>query len=400
MRDNERLFEPNDVQNRSLIDKYLQARDRIWRFSSKIEDHYIAHTARIKLRPSLIGFGVCLLLFNLGVFWDNYVKPEILYFALAIRIIGVTIPCLCVGWLLFFWKNYRLHDWLLSASMLLIACAINSLALMREAPANHKAFLVSLLLIVCNIILQLRTLPAVFTSVGISAITTAFMWPVLTTTSPGYWQAVSYMYITAVITLLANTRLDSTMRRLYLMMLKDQIRHDEISRENEELSAFSYTDPLTGIANRRRMEQALRTAWTGAEANGSPLALLLIDIDHFKRFNDTYGHPAGDACLQLVARTIAGQVRHMTDLTARMGGEEFAVLMPGADENVAELIASRIHSALVNAQAGQTHSVTASIGIASCTPQEGSTIEELVSSADKALYMAKNGGRNQTVMAA
>ncbi|KAF1854850.1 hypothetical protein Lal_00003799 [Lupinus albus] len=345
-----RVFEVNDLQNRSLIDKYLRKQDRIWRFSSEIEDHYIAHSARIKLRPSLIGFGICLIMFNLGLIWDNHVRPEIFPYAMAIRVFGVTIPCLCVGWLLLCWKNYRMHDWLLSGSMLLIALAINTLAILREAPVNHQAFLVSLLLIVSNIILQLRTVPAVVTSICICAITTAFMWPALTTTSQSYWQAASYMYITAVITLLANTRLDSTMRRLYLMMLKEQIRHEEISRENEELSAFSYTDPLTGIANRRRMEQALRTAWTSADANGSSLALLIIDIDHFKRFNDTYGHPAGDACLKLVAGAIAGQVRQMTDLTARMGGEEFAVLMPGADEKVAELIATRVHLALVNAQ--------------------------------------------------
>jgi diguanylate cyclase (GGDEF)-like protein len=164
--------------------------------------------------------------------------------------------------------------------------------------------------------------------------------------------------------------------------------------------ASALTDPLTGIGNRAAMQSAGRTQIELALRHGLPMSLLLIDIDHFKRINDTYGHAKGDVVLQLLARTIARTVRR-SDQAFRYGGEEFVVLLGHTDLAGAEVMAERIR--ILVAGSRELHrelseGVTVSVGVG--TLREQDTLESLCERADRALYLAKRSGRNRVVSAA
>jgi len=166
-----------------------------------------------------------------------------------------------------------------------------------------------------------------------------------------------------------------------------------------ELSRLSLTDTLTGLANRCRFEEALSRA-LAAQRTGTPLSLLVVDADHFKRFNDRYGHAVGDEVLKGLARCLAASVHRPSDLVCRVGGEEFVLLLPGTDEAGALRVAEEVHAQVTTLAVGSAGigpgAVTVSIGLASAT----SGAVDLYRLADAALYEAKAGGRNQTRAAA
>jgi diguanylate cyclase (GGDEF)-like protein/PAS domain S-box-containing protein len=158
-------------------------------------------------------------------------------------------------------------------------------------------------------------------------------------------------------------------------------------------------DALTGIANRRRFDDALATEWRRALREGSRLSLLLIDADHFKRYNDTYGHVRGDSCLKQIAEAALDVVLRPGDLVARYGGEEFAVVLPGTDEEGARAVAEDICQAVRSRQLPHEGNlpgiVTVSIGCATIIPHRGKSAQDLIETADQALYRAKSRGRNR-----
>jgi diguanylate cyclase (GGDEF)-like protein/PAS domain S-box-containing protein len=174
----------------------------------------------------------------------------------------------------------------------------------------------------------------------------------------------------------------------------------EMHRLNEQLTRLSTTDALTEVGNRRMFDQTLKTEWARAARRGESVGLLMIDIDHFKEYNDHYGHPAGDACLRRVARMVGEAVRRGGELVARYGGEEFALLMPGADLDEARRAAERcwqiVADAKIEHRASATSAwVTISIGVASQAASAGVECGVLVEIADAALYRAKRCGRGR-----
>lgn len=173
---------------------------------------------------------------------------------------------------------------------------------------------------------------------------------------------------------------------------------------NSKLEALSYTDGLTGIANRRSFDRMLAQEWKRGYRAGTPLALVLLDVDHFKHFNDLYGHQAGDTCLQSLAQTLVRSGRRAGDLAARYGGEEFIVLLPNTSADKALKAARRIQRdiralAVAHADTGPAI-VTVSLGVASLLPSEAHRPEDLVRQADLALYRAKQSGRDCLQLAA
>jgi diguanylate cyclase (GGDEF)-like protein/PAS domain S-box-containing protein len=201
---------------------------------------------------------------------------------------------------------------------------------------------------------------------------------------------------------------DKSVRRTFPLQLNSrrfQIIVDRIVNESGELLGFGHTvvditkhyndkirDHLTGLFNRRYMEETLHVEWHRAERKNYPLGIMMLDLDHFKDFNDTRGHPAGDKLLKKLGELLPKQVR-AGDVVCRYGGEEFTVIMPEASEEVmlsrAEKILKAVREKLV---------ITISIGVA-LYPVHGDLVEEVIYAADAALYRAKEEGRNRVVVA-
>jgi diguanylate cyclase (GGDEF)-like protein len=176
--------------------------------------------------------------------------------------------------------------------------------------------------------------------------------------------------------------------------------HLTLKRQSDILREQANLDGLTGIFNRRSFDQRLDEECRRHRRYGAPLALAMIDVDHFKRFNDLYGHQAGDDCLRQVAAAIQASAKRPGEMAARYGGEEFAVILPACDLDTAkkfgEMLCERVRQLAIPHQGSAAHGmVTISVGVTSITPKDNDAQQHLITAADMALYMAKNAGRNR-----
>ncbi len=211
-----------------------------------------------------------------------------------------------------------------------------------------------------------------------------------------HWQAKEQQQARLLGEMLAN----AIIRRQQLQELN--LTQQKLKTANDDLARMAFSDGLTGIANRRLFDERLGDAHAEAMHSGQPLSVMQIDIDHFKLYNDTYGHLAGDECLRKVAQAIDQTLTGERDLAARVGGEEFAVLLPGQDAEHAGQVAERLqaairHLAIPHEKATGTRYVTISIGVAMLKAVQ--TTHQLMSDADRALYEAKSAGRNRVITA-
>jgi diguanylate cyclase (GGDEF)-like protein len=220
--------------------------------------------------------------------------------------------------------------------------------------------------------------------------------------------------VTAAVVLLVALLSADLDKRLYLRLRKAHgqlatsraalMKSEKALQEaNSMLRELSVRDGLTGLYNRRHFDERFVLEWRRALRSRRPLSLLLLDIDHFKRLNDQYGHQYGDDCLREVAAILADHTRRAEDLAARFGGEEFVVLLPSLDLAAARRVAEEIRSHLVERaiehKACAAGIVTLSVGVAGWTPTEGDLPETMIRCADEALYEAKRGGRDRVCVA-
>lgn len=221
-----------------------------------------------------------------------------------------------------------------------------------------------------------------------------------------YFFQTRWFYTVAVLGLLLAAASVLSLRTRHLRRQKAEMERlvrektEELRLANEHLARLSFVDSLTGVANRRRFDEALDQEWQRAKRFQTSLALLLIDVDLFKPYNDTFGHPEGDKCLATVAEVLQSSVRRAGDLVARYGGEEFVVLIPGADyvsalEFAEGLRAACEERAIPHPASDVAPVVTITIGVAACIPSGDESSQSLVHEADAALYQAKRQGRNR-----
>lgn len=185
---------------------------------------------------------------------------------------------------------------------------------------------------------------------------------------------------------------------------KVQQRTAELEAVNQQLETLSITDELTGLANRRRFERYWSEEWQRAVRQGTPLTLIMIDVDHFKNYNDHYGHPLGDECLRQIGALLRMTIRRAGELAARYGGEEFVVALPGASaqqaaETAAALLAAMEAAQIPHRASPVSHIVTLSLGVATGHPSASDERGRLITLADEALYRAKHLGRNRVAIA-
>ena len=186
-------------------------------------------------------------------------------------------------------------------------------------------------------------------------------------------------------------------------IVKLRVRNQlELKKNRDHLASLSALDGLTGIASRRRLDEFLTEEWARSQRFGFSLSLVLLDIDHFKAYNDHYGHLQGDRCLKTVAQCLAGPVVRATDLVARYGGEEFAVVLAATEHDGAIKVANKLVTRvavleLEHACSKTAAFVTVSAGLATIVPDRDSIPAQLIEAADRCLYQAKSQGRNRVV---
>lgn len=213
-------------------------------------------------------------------------------------------------------------------------------------------------------------------------------------------QNIKLMVVAFAFTLLPNYAFEYGERRAWLLRQLDAKRRKALIETSERLRLLSQRDPLTGLYNRRHFEAALQTAWRHAWSSGQPLAALMVDVDLFKLYNDTHGHPAGDACLERIAGVLEALARRDQGVVARLGGEEFAVLLPGRSADEALVVARALCQCVRDLQIEHKASpiaphVTVSVGVASAALSGAAAAPDLLGSADRALYQAKVAGRDR-----
>ncbi|MBD2560219.1 MULTISPECIES: PAS domain S-box protein [Nostoc] len=205
--------------------------------------------------------------------------------------------------------------------------------------------------------------------------------------APRYWQAF-------------EVNLLQQLARQVAIAIHQSVLYQQVQAANEELQRLATLDGLTQIANRRRFDEYLEDEWHRLKREQAPLSLILFDVDFFKRYNDTYGHLAGDDCLRQLGSTLKSIIKRPADLVARYGGEEFAVILPNTEIQGAIYVAQTIRQAVRNlaiphAQSSVCDRVTVSLGVVSIVPNSEISPQDLINAADKALYLAKQQGRDQ-----
>jgi diguanylate cyclase (GGDEF)-like protein len=195
----------------------------------------------------------------------------------------------------------------------------------------------------------------------------------------------------------------AVLRQRVRRLLQQAQLYKQLEAANQALQQLANVDGLTGVANRRRFDQYLKSQWLTLAQEKAMLSLILCDIDFFKLYNDKYGHPAGDACLQKVSGVLNSTAEKSHDLVARYGGEEFAVVMPRTNTAGAVHIAAGMQAGvrdlqIVHAESHVSQYVTLSLGVATTIPTFDSQPSSLINTADKALYQAKAEGRNRIIL--
>ena len=366
-------------------------------FSPKLEKAFGRRTSLAKSKNFLITGFIALIINSLFIFSDYLIVSDVFKQALIVRF-GIFFP-VSILVIFFIYRGVTpfIRESMYTAMGLFAVIETIYLAVISNEPSAmlYSGGLI-IALIFGNIVLRLRFwFAVVFSIITLILFFIFFPYQLPNQMLPKYGDSI--MIVASVIfTLLSNYNQEKERRTLFLFALKDSLYNLQLKESNTVLDHLSHVDPLTGAFNRRALDKFLNHLQSNQ--NYSRIGLAIIDIDYFKRYNDFYGHPAGDTCLQDVAEMIQNNLRYSGDILARYGGEEFVVVLPGipmqGGKKVAERIRTQIESlAIPHEDSPIANIVTVSIGVAHT--EQDFTISDLIQAADSALYRAKTNGRNR-----
>ncbi len=383
-----------------VADRDLTMSPRLLRFSRPVSARYEIDTGRERARHLRRTILIGLVFHNGYNLTTALLMPGMLPLALGLRLLLVTPLGLLLAWAVTRMPGPT-RERMVTATMLLVIGVPILLFCLEPGPMSAICMVeYPLMLVFATMMLVLRFPHAlVVTGIGAAA-SFAGLW-LRSDLAPELTLCLAFQTLTgSFFVLYGNHRIEAVHRRAYLVSLREILRSADLEHDRRVLTVLSETDALTGLANRRALDSALDAS--AGEPRGT--ALLMIDVDHFKRFNDTYGHPAGDDCLRRLAEALADETRGGRDLVARYGGEEFSILMRGCEARAVERVVARLRARIARlaiphgARGDDLAVISVSIGVA--LRGAGATVgpRELLVQADGALYEAKRQGRNRHVI--
>jgi diguanylate cyclase (GGDEF)-like protein len=395
-------LDATSAADQALVDRALADGFRLLKFPGALEQAFVdAHAAEraVKLSLAMISAAVFYACILIG---DAIMTPDDLGFVATLRVGVFGAVALTAVWVLRHLPNPWLHEWGVTLVAGIACCITGALALHGNLPLTYTK-IIELLLILSFVGVFARFWPLVGLGL-VASVVHAWVFVHAVDTMGTLRLGASLLLLTTVsFSLYASYVREHSDRLSFLLDLRELGLRDALKATNERLDATARTDALTGAATRRAFDEFRAQRWARAQAEGLGLSLLMVDVDHFKAFNDRYGHQDGDRCLQMVVEAMGTCLRRPVDLLARWGGEEFAVLITDADNTAARQVAQRICEAvegrgLAHAGSSCAQVVTVSVGLASVRPDAmhpASTAQDLIRQADEALYRAKTSGRNQ-----
>jgi diguanylate cyclase (GGDEF)-like protein len=381
---------------------------RWMKFPATLEDEFLGDDPVQRIRHFMISGLISLLVYDGFLIADYLMIPDVFAVAVTLRLLVFT-P-IAVGALALLWINrehpFLQHPLLLDSAVLisgLFAAATLAYALsITHSPLSdfyHAGFAV--VVMYGNLVQRLRFWSAVGFSLAVLAIQVTGV-VVLPNFNPRLVFPISSLTAaTVAFSLCANYVMERDKRRRYLLTVRERELVKRLSEVNLQLQQLSRVDVLTALFNRRHFQEYLQDLWPRAKHEGGEVAIIMMDVDCFKGYNDHYGHPAGDECLRQVAAVMQSSLRQPGDMVARYGGEEFIAVLPRANLPLALQAAERVRKAVealsMRHEASPAASVvTVSLGVACCNAAApGASPDALISNADRALYDAKNQGRNR-----
>jgi len=348
----------------------------------------LAASATVTISRMVVGYNALLPV-------DVFLAPHTLWLAIALHLCVITPYMIAVGMLIRHRPGLFLRDSLSAMfPILMVAQVMYIYSLNWHGPDAFAAWQYQYIAIAAisytNMSQSLDMRFAIATTIAISLIYLTVLF-----VSPAPF-SVKFIGATALISISvigfeAKTRLEYNARQNFLRRLRDRMQRFEAENEASR-------DALTGLSNRRHFDERVATIWSATKAPLEPVSIIMIDIDHFKLFNDHYGHPAGDHCIKRVGGAIAAALRGQNDLAVRFGGEEFVLLLPGTTLEGAMMIAERVRRAVEAMAIPHDASLTSPVVTISLGVTAGlitAPAETLLAAADEALYKAKRAGRNQ-----
>src|SRR5271154_5911244 len=342
-------------------------------------------------------------LFNIYVIADYFIRGGVSWLPLQVRLCLVTPIALLIN-ISMRWSPNKVYR---ETSIALVSCLIGITHLYLESNTNATSSAYAqvgliVTVIFVNVVMRLQFIYALSASTFLLASDLVFLRQDHFLNASDKLLGTTLAVCAISMTVIANYSVGREERLGYLMRLRSEIQTRELSFLNVELQKISYIDGLTGLANRHSYELQFARLWCEAVDSESCLSAIVIDIDHFKITNDTCGHLYGDRVLVRVASLLLQSLRCKDDFAARFGGEEFVVLLPRTTQEGAMIVAERIRKLVevAGSPALQEPGVhprlsTVSCGVATCWPSDSNCQEDLLESADRALYRAKSQGRNQ-----
>jgi diguanylate cyclase (GGDEF)-like protein len=385
----------------------------LMRFPHALELQFLQDAAEGRRQHFLLSGLISLLIYNGFLIVDFLMARDVFWMAVQLRVLlftPISLALLYVAW-------RHAHRFMHLVPPIIyevvvvgtgLAAAVSLAFILSETKSPfahfyHVGFLV--VIMYGNLVQRVRFWYAVVFSLALLGIHVAGV--VLLDNFPPrlLWPIVMLVTSTAIFSLIANYAMERDERRRYLLTLRERGVVRALTRAHERLQELSRVDGLTGLYNRRHFQEYLQQVWERAQYDHSPLCVLMVDIDHFKKYNDRYGHPAGDECLRQVAKVLQSCLNRPEDLVARYGGEEFIAVLPQTEMPYAQMVAERVREAIDAMQMRHESSttalyVTASIGVSSCHADFLLADSVVVSAADQALYQAKHEGRNRVCVRA